>query len=346
MVQSTVVEVLVDEGDEVDAGTLLVRLSDDEASAQVREAEARVAEAAARLGRVRGVGRQMAGERLSQARIEAADADEVFARNQKLFADGALTEADLDASRKRRDTARSQAVAAQLEAAASGQTGADTAAAAAALAGAQAALEGAQVALDRAHVRSPSAGVVLQRMVEPGQVVRPGDPLIQFSGGGALEVRVTPDETHLGQLAVGQPAKVAVEAFPSQPLDARISHIAPQVDPDRGTVEVRLALDAVPTDLTLRPDMTATVEVVLGEAEDALVLPRTLVRDLGSDSPWVMRVVDGTATRQPVRLGLQGTDAVQIAEGLAPSDVVLAPDAKVDPGDPVRIKRTKPAGQD
>ncbi|MFK7928641.1 MAG: efflux RND transporter periplasmic adaptor subunit [Myxococcota bacterium] len=145
-------------------------------------------------------------------------------------------------------------MAAKLEAAATGQTGANTAAAAASLARSQAALESAQVSLDRTRIRAPSAGVVLQRLVSAGQVVRPGDPLVQFSGGGLLEVRITPDEIHLGRLQLGQRAHILFEAFPGRDLGARLSHIAPLVDPDRGTVEVRLAVNTVPEDMALRPD--------------------------------------------------------------------------------------------
>ncbi|MFT4627030.1 MAG: HlyD family secretion protein [Myxococcota bacterium] len=343
MAQSTVVEVPVDEGDEVAAGTLLVRLADDEAAAQLREAEAQVAEAAARLGKVRGVGRQLADERLAQARLDAGQAEREFARQQKLFTAEALDEAAFDAVRQRRDSALSQRVSAELEAAATGRGGADSQAAAASLARAQASLEGAQATLSRARIRAPSDGVVLQRLVEPGQVVRPGDPLIRFSQAGPLEVRITPDEVHLGRLAVGQSAKVGAEAFPETVLDATVVHIAPRVDPSRGTVEVRLALAALPDGLALRPDMTATVEVLLGETEDALVLPTSLVRDRGGTRPWVLVAHDGTAERRDVRLGLEGTDAVEVLSGLDADDVVLPPQADVAVGEPVRVRPPAPS---
>lgn len=346
MVQSTVVEVLAEEGASVEAGTLLVRLADEDAAARVREAEAAVSEAEARLGRVQGVGRRAAGQQLQRAQLLADEAEREYARNRKLFEDGAVTEASLDQSRQQRDTARSQVVSARLEAAATGQTGADTAAAAASLARAQAALEGARVALDRTHIRAPAAGVVLQRLVEPGEVVRPGDPLISFSSGGALQIRITPDEVHLGQLAVGLPAKVAVQAFPQRILDAQVAFIAPQVDPERGTVEVRLDLVKAEDLPPLRPDMTASVEVVLGASDAALVLPTRLVRDLGSNATWVLLARDGVAVRQDVELGLQGTEAVEIAAGLEAADVVLGLDANVQPGDPVRVRRVESAGQD
>ena len=73
-IQSTVVEVAIEEGAEVEADALLVRLADDDARAALEEAEAAVAEAEARFQRVRGVGRRMAAEGLQQARIDAEQA--------------------------------------------------------------------------------------------------------------------------------------------------------------------------------------------------------------------------------------------------------------------------------
>ncbi len=343
MVQNTVVNVAVEEGQIVEAGTLLVSLADDEAAARVREAEAQVAEAAARLRRVRGVGRQVAGERLTQAAAQAEELERQYQRAETLFAQGSLTEAQYDVDRRARDVARSQLVAAQLEAAASDASGADTAASAASLARAQASLEVAQAGLDRTRLRAPSRGQVLERSVEVGQVVRPGDVLLTFVGEGPLDVRITPDEFHLGLLRVGQSASVVTEAFPDRPVDAVVSRIAPGVDASRGTVEVHLSIVGEVDDVALRPDMTATVEVLLGERDDTLVLPTWLVHDLGTRQPWALVSEDGVAVRHALVLGLEGTDTVEVVSGLTEADAVLPPTADVEAGDPVRHRAVQPA---
>ena len=133
-VQSTVVEVPVEEGDVVEAGQLLVRLADDDAQARLREATALVDEAAARLARLQGVGRQMASERVRQAELQLEQAEDAFARADLLHRTAGTPEAEHERARKAVETARSQLVAAQLEAAATGRSGADTRTAAAGLA--------------------------------------------------------------------------------------------------------------------------------------------------------------------------------------------------------------------
>lgn len=339
MIQGTVAAVLVEEGDAVEEGQLLVQLADDEVRARLLEAEARVQEAQARLSRVRGVGRKLADERLLQAQTDADEAERAFERLQTLYSAGSATEADYEAARSRRENARSRRVAAELESAASG--GADLQAAAATLAQAQASLEVARTAVERTQLRAPSAGRVLVRDVEVGQVVRPGDVALVVAGEGPLEVRIHPDEYHLGSLAVGQRAMVSTEAFPERPLAAAVTHIAPRVDPTRGTVEVRLGLADELGELQLKPEMSATVEVILGGRDEALVLPRELIHDLGTGRPWVVVEEGGQARRIDVQLGLQGEDAVELVDGLDATAHVL--ERSVDPGTAVRVKQLQPA---
>jgi len=351
MIQSTVAEVPVDEGDRVEEAALLVRLADDEALARRAEAEAAVAEAEARLARVTGIGRRLATQQVRQARTDAEQAERDYERQRELHQRGAASEASLERARQTLDAARTRRVSATLELASTGEGGADVEAATAALARAQANLQTARIAIERTQIRAPTAGVVLRRLVEPGEVVRPGEPLVVFAGEGPLEVVIRPDESNLRELSVGQRALVSPEAFPDMRLEAEVSRIAPSVDPQRGTVEVTLGLRArsggdgavVEGDATLRPDMTVSVEIETGRRDDALVLPTALVRDLGGERPWVLAAVDGRASRRDVRLGLRGDSLVEVVDGLDAETPILAADVDVVPGEPVRLRATTPS---
>lgn len=342
VLQTTVAEVLVDAGERVEAGALLARLADAEPAAAVAEAEATIEEAEARLRGVRTSGRRLAAEALDAARVEAEQAETEYARQQRLHESGAVSEAALDRARQARDVARSRRVSASLQLAQSAPRGSETAAAAAGLARAQARLQQARAVFENTRLRAPFAATVLTRDVEPGEVVRPGQEFFVLAGEAPLEVSISPDESNLAQLAAGQPALVSPEAFPDRRLAATVARIAPSVDPQRGTVDVTLTLDEPAADL--RPDMTVSVEVELGRAESALVLPRELIRDLATD-PFVLVERDGVATRVGVELGLLGDALVEIASGLATDDAVLGPELPITEDDAVRIRRVRPAAE-
>lgn len=334
----TVAEVLVEDGDRVEADALLVRLADEDALANLAEAEAAVTEADARLSRVQGYGRRMAAQALRQAAIEAKQAEAEFRRQKALAGTGAVSELSFERARRDRDQAMSRRISASLEVAAAAPKGSDVAMAAAALSRAQARLTAAQVAVEHTRIRAPLSGVVLKRHVERGEVVQPGEPLVTFAGDGPLQVRIQPDESNLALLREAQRALVSAEAFPEQRLQASISHIAPSVDPIRGTVEVDLDID---DESDLRPDMTVTVEIEVGRKASALVVPTSAIHDFGSDTPWVLIAEEGEAQRRDVKLGLQGDDLVEVTSGLTKDDRVLPTTLSIEEGDPVRLRRMR-----
>jgi HlyD family secretion protein len=192
----------------------------------------------------------------------------------------------------------------------------------------------AQARLARLSIASPLDALVLTRNVEPGSMAQPGRVLLTLAAQGSLRIDAGVDEKNLRLLTPGMPARAVADAYPGQPFDAQLTYIAPAVDPQRGTVEVRLAVPQAPA--YLRPDMTVSVELVGGTKPDALVLPSGAVRDADREAPWVLLLQDGRAVRVPVTLGLRGVGAVEIMEGLKEGDQAIPQTEKALPGDRVR----------
>jgi HlyD family secretion protein len=181
-------------------------------------------------------------------------------------------------------------------------------------------------------------GVVLTRSVEPGDVAQPGQPLLEIAYDGPAELVVFPAEEDLGALSLGAPAVASADAYPDSTFDARISLVAPAVDPDQGTVEVRLAIQYPPD--YLRAFMTVSVNIEAGRRQDAPVLPADALQDLGTDTPWVAVVRDGRVERQDVEVGLVGDDWVEIVSGVSTSDVVIRSADPPEAGTRVRGRRS------
>ena len=142
------------------------------------------------------------------------------------------------------------------------------------------------------------------------------------------------DERFLEQLEVGQRATVIADAFPNQRLQARVLSMAPGVDAQRGSIEVKLALQAAPPTF-LREDMTLSVEIETGRRPQALALPLSALRHIDGDTATVYIAQDGRAQAQSVRLGLRNLVAAEVTQGLAADALVLL-GPRVQPGMRVR----------
>ncbi len=336
-VTATVLEVPVREGDRVKAGDLLVRLSDAEAQATLAQARAALVEARGHARQQASVGAPVADQALAQAHAAHTAAEREFARATELVAKGFFSQQKLDDARRTLDTARSALTTAQVQADANRPRGVEPALAAARVVQAEAAVAAAAARLARLQIRSPVDALVLARNIEPGSMAQPGRVLLALAAQGEMRIDAAVDEKHLRLLKPGMVARAVADAFPGQPFDAKLSYIAPSVDPQRGSVNVRLAVPQPPT--FLRPDMTVSVEMVGGVKNDALVLPSGAVRDADREAPWVLVLQDGRAVRVPVKLGLRGVGSVEVAEGLQAGDTVIPQTEKALPGDKVHAAR-------
>jgi HlyD family secretion protein len=332
VVVGRVTRVPVEKGNRVKPGDLLVQLDDAEARAALAQARSAVAQAVARLEQVDVVSVQVTSEAVRQAELRLAQAEVKLSRNRTLAEAGSVSRQDLDDAQQTRDLAASQLTSARIQAGAAA-SGSDRNLARAALEQARGAEQAAAARLDNLSIRSPAAGVVTERDVEPGDVVQPGRTLLVVARDGATQLSVQPDEKNLALLRLGQAATASADAFPSRIFPARVAYIAPAVDLSRGTVEVKLEVDTPPD--FLRPDMTVSVNVETGHDPQALVLPASAVRDPAID-PWVLVVRGGRTARQAVRLGLRGDGLVQVISGLEAGDAVVSPAAAVGAGKRVR----------
>lgn len=315
-------EVLVREGESVEAGQVLIRLDSAELRTALAQAQANERQAQARLDGLRSTGRQAAQANVSQTEsvLIAARAD--LQRTQGLVSQGFLSQSRLDEARRAVDVAQAQVDAARALRTANADTGTDVAQAQAQFALATAARQSAQVRLKETEITAPAKARVLSRTAEPGQIVQPGRTLLTLALLGPLQLVAQVDERYLEQLAPGQPTNVLADAYPAQPFKAQVLSIAPVVDSQRGAIEVKFSLPE-PAPVFLREDMTVSIEVETARREQALVLPVSALRGgvTSEQVVWVAR--DGRVESRQVRLGLRTLASVEVLEGLSVRDPVL-----------------------
>lgn len=318
-----VLERLVQEGDQVVPGNLLLVLKSDELLAQVRQAEVALTELATSR-------RPQAMAELSTAKAQLEQASREAARRRNLEA-GILSAEEIEQAVEAERVARNNFETVRLKTAALAPGQVEEAKLREQLAVAQAQLA-------KTKIRSTVTGTVLTLDVEPGDLIQPGQTLFTIALKGNTEIRVPLDERNLPQLALQQKATVISDAYPDQPFPARINFIAPSIDPQRGTVEVRLAVDPVPD--FLRQDMTVSVNVETNRRERALAIPNDALSGIKGNKAVVLLVRDGKIQRLQVTLGLRGLAMSEVVSGLQDGDQVLADaESSLIEGARVRLKQ-------
>jgi HlyD family secretion protein len=332
-----VARVAVREGERVAAGAALVQLEDDELRAALHQAEATLRQAQARSASQRAVALPGADAALQQAEATRAAAERELARSRELVSQGFLSPARLDEALRSLAVATAQRDAARAQALANRPDGPELAGTDAQRQAAVAAVQLARARLEQATLRAPAAARVIARHVEPGQIVQPGRALLTLAVSGPTELTAQVDERFLGQLRVGQTARVLADAYPQQAFDALLARVAPAVDAARGAVEVVFVPVGTPPEF-LREDMTLSVEAVTGQRTQALVLPLNALRPGPAEAEARVLVwLDGRATERRVTLGLRTLDQAEVTAGLAAGDTLLL-NPQIAPGTRVTLR--------
>lgn len=311
-------KVAVREGARVAEGQLLVQLEQSELAAAVSQARAARDRARARVASVANLALPTARESQTQAEWNVTLAEREYKRSQDLLAKGFISQSRVDEAERQLQVAKSQLASAKSQVTAQGAQGAEAMQAREQLAEAEAALQLAQARLAQTEIRAPAAGVVLERLTEPGDIAQPSRRMMTLALDGPARLIVQVDEKNLPLLQAGSKALAAADAFPTERFEAVIAYISPGVDAARGSVELRLDIPKPPA--FLKSDMTVSVDITGPQLKQIVLAPADIVRQLQSDAPYVVIDRDGLAAKAPVRIGVQMQGKVQLVSGVEPGE--------------------------
>jgi membrane fusion protein, heavy metal efflux system len=177
-----------------------------------------------------------------------------------------------------------------------------------------------QKVTSRFEMKSPLAGIVVERSVTPGQSIGGDSSQILFTVADLDMLQVVADvyERDLAYLALvkeGQRAKVNVEAYPDVSFPATVTTIGDVVDPTSRTIKLRAVVNN--KDHRLKPEMFARLQIEVGESTLLLTIPREAV--LEEDGKEFVYVVEGPDhyVRRDVKVSTISADQVRVLEGLA-----------------------------
>lgn len=305
-----------DEGSRIAKGQMLGRLDPNDLKEQLGVAQAARGVAQA------GIGKAQADMAQAQASLQRARSD--FERVKSLCAQGILSRADLDAAQERLKVTEAtvQAMGAVGTQAQRGES----------LAKGTEAIQ--RLAFAEGRLLSPVDGLLTRRLREPGDIVAAGTPILTVVSTRKIWVRAWVDESALGQLQIGQPARIELRSHPGQRFPGRVDRIGRQSD--RQTHELLVDVELLERPAIFAMGQRADVQIQTRGPQNALRVPSVFLNPDGS----LLTDRDGRVRRVHPALGLKGSDFVEIKDGLVAGDRVLrAPAAgKLGTGRRVLVK--------
>ncbi len=314
-------KVLVREGARITADQILVELERVELAAAVAQARAAVARAQARVSSVKTLALPTAQAAQQQAAANLEVAEREAKRARDLMAKGFVSQSRVEEADRQLDVARSQLASARAQTGAQSASGAEAQQAQSALIEAEAALAVTNARLAQTQIRAPAPGVVLERVIEPGDIAQPARRMMSLALDGPARLIVQVDEKNLPLIKVGAVAMAAADAFPGERFGAVVNYISPGIDAARGTVELRFDVPQPPA--FLKSDMTVSIDLQGPLLKQAMMMPSDAVRQLQTDKPWVLVERNGVAVRVAVHAGLQTQGRVAITDGLKAGERVI-----------------------
>jgi RND family efflux transporter MFP subunit len=254
-----IVEVLVNDGDTVEAGAPLVRLRSNEHEERLRQA--------------------LAGLEVAEARVQQADASDTRAqaalrRMQMVVERDLASAAELEAAQAEALSAHAQLALMQAE-----------------REQARSVVEERRSALGETVVRAPITGTVGGRNAEIGQLATPSTPLFVIGDPHNVRVTITLTQRMLGYISPGTRVRIASDTDNGRPIEAAISRISPFLHPVTRTTTAEI--DVNEQDGRLLPGMFVTVDVLYGESQTSAIIPNNAIysdtRD-GREGVWLASV--------------------------------------------------------
>lgn len=193
----------------------------------------------------------------------------------------------------------------------------------------------------RLNIVAPAAGLILERKVEPGQVVgNGGDPLFRIAMDGKMEMLARLTEEDLAKIAPGVGAEVTPVGS-DRSFAGEVWQVSPVIDPQDRQGTARIALAYAPQ---LRPGGFASAEILAGTTVAPLLPESAILSDNTSSYVYVVGK-DNKVARRNIKTGTITGNGIVVTDGLAGGErVVLRAGAFVSDGETVKPRLVKPQG--
>ncbi len=254
---------------------------------------------------------------LTAVRARLVEAQNNFERHRSLLDRGFITRAMFDQAEQAYRTARAQEDSVQAQ------------------------VNIAETQLGYANLISDSSGTVTARRAEPGEVVGPGQPIIQLARQGGRDAVFDVPARVIQTAPANAEVVVVLSSDPKVRTTGRVREVAPQADPVTRTFKVRIGLNDPPA--AMRLGSTVTGSVRLGAGQGIEIPASALTASDQRPAVWVLDPASNTVSLRNIEVLRYDLARVAVAEGLQPGDIVVTAGVQtLRPGQQVRLLGTQP----
>ncbi len=336
-------ELLVQEGDDVKKGDILVRMDDEQIRLQVAQAKATLDSAQASLEKVQAGARpqeiSQAEAAMRQAKINLGSAEENYLRMEKLFSEGAVSEQQYDQAKGQYKIAQAQYQSANesYKLVMEGASQPDIRVVEAQVRQAQSALEIAQSQLNNSIVKAPINGKVTAVSVKTGELVSSAVPLLSILDVSELYIKAGISEKDIASIQIGQEAEILIDAFPQEKFYGEVSSRGVMVDPTSKSMEIKIKI--IEPHVEIPPGVFARADIMIENKPDALIIPSTaLTRKTEGLYVYVLNDDRNRVEKRAIVAGMIQDNQVEVVEGLQENEVVvILGNINLQEGDQVRV---------
>lgn len=200
----------------------------------------------------------------------------------------------------------------------------------------------AQERLKKTIIRAPFPGLVAARMVEVGQTIGAGQPVMNIIDLELMRIKISLSEKDYIRLDQNDPVSVSVDTFPQNSLNSRIDLIGVKADPRTSTFDVEILVDN--PELILKAGLTARVRITTDIISNAILIPQSTILYRENSQEVFIVGADNKAQRRILLLGVTVGADVQVLSGLTSKDkLVITGGQYLEPGDTVMISSSEVA---
>ncbi len=315
-VSGKIVEVArgLEDGSSITQGQLLIHIEEDDYRHQLERARNLIKADQATLEQIKLEGDNLR-RLVSSAEQEVRIAQDEYTRVSRLFEKNVAAKREFDLIRasvlrvtREQDTLRTQLAV----------LGPRTEQTLASMAAHKAEVELAQLSLDRCRITAPFDGRVKRRLVEIGETIGPGRPVMTVLKLDRIEVPIELPASGAGKVEIGSGCALSVESMPAVRWPGRVERLGPAADERSRTFTAYVVVDNAKQRAPLLPGLFVRAEVAGPVHTDVLVVPRGAIRD-----GVVFVAVDGVARRRPVTLAATLKDTAVVSNGIRADDTVI-----------------------